>query len=169
MRRWAGLGWWWGMVSRKVESEKRVEYGFREEIVYSRVKFNCLTPNRKTKLHLLSTRYVSNSSISVCLTNIEWTESVSCSVVLDSLQPMDCSLPGSSVHGILQARVLNWVAIPFSRRSSQPRDWTWVSPIAGRFFTVWATKIDCNPPNNGYFTNEETVLLMQSFLPRSHS
>ena len=70
MRKWAGLGWWWGMLSRKVESEKRVEYGFREEIVFSRVKFNCLTPNRKTELHLLSTCYVSHSSISVCLTNI---------------------------------------------------------------------------------------------------
>ena len=48
--------------------------------------------------------------------------------------PMDCSLPGSSVHGILQARIQEWVAIPFSRGSSQPRDWTWVTCIAGRFF-----------------------------------
>ena len=54
--------------------------------------------------------------------------------------PMDCSPPGSSVHGILQARILEWVAIPFSRGSSQPRDWTWVSCIAGGFFTVWATR-----------------------------
>ena len=53
---------------------------------------------------------------------------------------MDCSLPGSSVHGILQARILEWVAIPFSRGSSWPRNWTWVSHIAGRFFTVWATR-----------------------------
>ena len=53
---------------------------------------------------------------------------------------MDCSPPGSSVHGILQARILEWVAIPFSRRSSLPRDWTWVSPIAGRFFTTWANR-----------------------------
>ena len=53
---------------------------------------------------------------------------------------MDCSLPGSSVHGILQARILEWVAIPFSRGSSWPRDWTWVSCIAGRFFTIWATR-----------------------------
>ena len=43
------------------------------------------------------------------------------------------------VHGILQARILEWVAIPFSRASSQPRDWTWVYCIADRFFTVWAT------------------------------
>ena len=48
--------------------------------------------------------------------------------------PMDCSPPGSSVHGVLQARILEWVAISFSRGSSWPRDWTWVSRIAGRFF-----------------------------------
>ena len=48
--------------------------------------------------------------------------------------PMDCSHTGSSVHGILQARILEWVAIPFSR------DQTWVSCIACRFFTIWATK-----------------------------
>ena len=51
-----------------------------------------------------------------------------------------CSPPGSSVHGILQARILEWVAVPFSRASSQPRKWTQVSHIAGRFFTVWATR-----------------------------
>ena len=54
--------------------------------------------------------------------------------------PMDCSLPGSSVHGILQARVLEWVAISFSRGSSQPGDQTRVSHIAGRRFTLWATR-----------------------------
>ena len=52
---------------------------------------------------------------------------------------MDCSLPGSSVHGLFQARVLEWVAISFSR-SSWPRDLTWVSRIVGRRFSVWATK-----------------------------
>ena len=54
--------------------------------------------------------------------------------------PMDCSPPGSSVGGILQARFLKWVAIPFSRGSSQPRDPTWVSCIAGSFFIIWATR-----------------------------
>ena len=54
--------------------------------------------------------------------------------------PMVYSPPGSTVHGILQARILEWLAIPFSRDSSQPRYPTWVSRIAGRFFTVWATK-----------------------------
>ena len=50
--------------------------------------------------------------------------------------PMDCSLRGSSVHGIFQARVLEWVAISFSRESSQLRDLTQVSCIVGRRFTV---------------------------------
>ena len=54
--------------------------------------------------------------------------------------PKGCSLPGSSVHGILQTRILEWVAIPFSKGSSQPRDQTQVSCIADRFFTVWATR-----------------------------
>ena len=50
--------------------------------------------------------------------------------------PMDCSLPGSFVHGILQARILEWVAIAFSRISSSPRDRTQVSNITGRFLTI---------------------------------
>ena len=50
--------------------------------------------------------------------------------------PMDCSTPGSSVHGILQASMLEWVAMPFPRGSSQPRDRTQVSHTACRFFTV---------------------------------
>ena len=49
---------------------------------------------------------------------------------------MDCSLPGSSIYGIFQARVLEQVAVSFSRRSSQPRDWT---HIVSRCFTIWAT------------------------------
>ena len=53
---------------------------------------------------------------------------------------MDCSLPGASVHGVFQARVLEWVTISFSRGSSQTRDWTWVSCIVGRRFTIWATR-----------------------------
>ena len=53
---------------------------------------------------------------------------------------MDCSLQHSSVHGIFQARVLEWVAISFSRGSFQPRDQTWLSHIVGRCFTIWATK-----------------------------
>ena len=61
----------------------------------------------------------------------------SCWILCD---PMDCSPPDSSVHGILQARMLEWVAIPFSMRFSPPGDQTRVSCIAGRFFIVWVTR-----------------------------
>ena len=54
--------------------------------------------------------------------------------------PMDCSPPGSSVYGILQAGILEKVAIPFSKGSPWPRDLTQVSCIAGRLFTIWATR-----------------------------
>ena len=58
------------------------------------------------------------------------------SVMSDYLWPHGLYPPGSSVHGILQARILKWVAVPFSRGSSQPRGQNWVSCIAGRFFTM---------------------------------
>ena len=66
----------------------------------------------------------------------------SCSVMSDSLlcDPVDYSPPGSSIHGILQTRILEWVAISFSRGSSRPRDRTQVSRIAGRRFNLWATR-----------------------------
>ena len=57
-----------------------------------------------------------------------------------TLRPVDYSPPSSSVHGILQARILEWVAISFSRGSSRPRDWTKVSHIAGRCFNLCATR-----------------------------
>ena len=67
----------------------------------------------------------------------KWSEvSQSCLTLCD---PMDSSLPGSAVHEMFQARILEWAAISFSRGSSQPRDQTWVSCIADRRFTVWAT------------------------------
>ena len=61
----------------------------------------------------------------------------SCPTLCD---PMECSPPGSSLHGILQARVLEWVAISFSRGSSRPKDRTQVSRIPGRHFNLWATR-----------------------------
>ena len=65
----------------------------------------------------------------------------SCPTLCD---PMDCSQPGSSIHGIFQAKVLEWVAISFSRGSSRPMDRTWVSRVAGRCFTFWATRDGCD-------------------------
>ena len=87
------------------------------------------------RLMLLTSTFYSEENF------IKWGESESevaqlCPTLCD---PMDCSLSGSSVHGIFQARILEWVAISFSRRSSQLRDWTRVSCIVGRHCTVWAT------------------------------
>ena len=64
----------------------------------------------------------------------------SCWVVSDSWDPVDCSPLSSSVHGIFQARILEWVAISFSRGPSWSRDRTQVSCIAGRHFNLWVTR-----------------------------
>ena len=66
---------------------------------------------------------------------------VSDSVCLILCDTINCSLPHSSIHGILQARILEWIAMPFSRGSSWPRDQTQVSCIADRFFTNWAMRL----------------------------
>ena len=71
----------------------------------------------------------------------EWKWVKSHSVMSNSLWPyMDCSPPGFSIHEIFRAWVLEWVAISFSRGSSQPRDWTQVSRLEGRCFIIWATR-----------------------------
>ena len=63
----------------------------------------------------------------------------SCPTICD---PMDCSPPGSAVHGILQARILDWIAMPSSRGSFQPRDQSQVFRVAGTFCTIWATRLN---------------------------
>ena len=69
---------------------------------------------------------------------VKWSEvTQSCPTLRD---PTDCSLPGSSVHGIFQAGILECVAISFSRGTFRPRDWTWVSLTVGRRFTIWVTR-----------------------------
>ena len=84
-----------------------------------------------------------------------WSEEVKWSEVtqlcLTLCDPVDCSLPGSSIHGILQARILEWVAISFSRGSSRPRDQTWVSHIGGRCFNLWATTLLTRPNSLNLF------------------
>ena len=72
--------------------------------------------------------------------------------------PVDCSPPGSSLHGILQARILEWVAISFSRGSSWPRDQTQVSCIAGRRFNLWATREAQSPVLNPCGLNSQIPL-----------
>ena len=79
----------------------------------------------------------------------DWVSEWSRSVMPDSLRPHGLhGLPGSSIHGIFQARVLEWVAISFSRGSSWPRDWTQVSHVVDRRFTVWAAREE-SPPISG--------------------
>ena len=89
-------------------------------------------------LHTESYSKLSQKIVRACTAGNEsqWVSEVtqSCPALCN---PMDCSLQGSSVHGIFQARVLEWIAISFSRGSSWPRDRTRVSRIAGRRFTVW--------------------------------
>ena len=79
------------------------------------------------------------SCVQLCVTLQTRVHAKSLQSYLTPSDPVNRSLPGSSVCGILQARILKWVAVPFSRGSSQPRDWTCVFCIAGRFFTHWAT------------------------------
>ena len=88
-------------------------------------------------LHSLSSPAITAGGGSIC-----WMVEIADGCVISYWygNPMDCSLPGSSVHGILQARILEWVAVPFSRGSSQSRNRTQVSCIAGGFFTNWATR-----------------------------
>ena len=88
--------------------------------------------------HLLQTArvQVKEEQLTQLLSESESEVTQSCPTLCD---PMDCSLPGFSVHGVFQARILEWAAISFSSRSCQPRDWTPVSHIVGRCFTIWAT------------------------------
>ena len=84
-----------------------------------------------------TTAYQSISQASPLWRQMKWNEvAQSCPTLCE---PMDRSPPGSSVHGIFQARILGWVAISFSRGSSRLRDRTQVSLIAGRHFNLWAT------------------------------
>ena len=110
-----------------------------------KARFHCFQAVWNVHLWLFPQHY--NGGDGVCLwfcynwRKVKVLVAQSCLTLCDS---MDCSLLGSSVHGILLERILEWVAMPFSRGSSWPRDWTWVSCIAGRFFTVWATEKACN-------------------------
>ena len=101
-------------------------------VLYSIYVFgNTRPPFMSPKKHVYFYTYIKHIYLYVCLV------AQLCRTLYD---PMDCSPPASFDHGILQARIQEWVAMPFSRGSSQPRDWIQVSIIAGRFFTLWATR-----------------------------
>ena len=91
----------------------------------------------------------------------KWSEvTQSCPTLCD---PMDCSWPGSSVHGIFQVWILEWVAVSFSRGSSRPRDRTQVSRIVGRCFTIWATReawILCKADLNSPITPPDSICVL---------
>ena len=87
------------------------------------------------KIHIEHLKVLGHILLKPGLENFEHYQS--CPTLCD---PIDSSPPGSPVPGILQARILEWVDIPFSRASSQPRDQTRVSCIEGRFFNIWATR-----------------------------
>ena len=86
---------------------------------------------------------------------------------------MDCSLPGFSVHGILQARILEWVAISFSRGSPQPRDGNQVAFTAGRFFTICAIIGSANywrfSLGGGNGSSETDWVLLKLTIPRAQA
>ena len=84
-------------------------------------------------------------------------ESVSPSVQLALCNPMDCNLPDSPVHGIFQARILEWTAIPFPRGSSRQGIEAGFPTLAGRCFTVWATR---KPGNKAYYSLLKLVNLV---------
>ena len=81
----------------------------------------------------------------VCIDLANWTDLNKVKGTVAQSCPTLCDPIDYTVHGILQARILEWVAVPFSRGSSQPRDWTQVACIAGRFFTSWTTGKPKNP------------------------
>ena len=84
--------------------------------------------------------------------------------VSNSLRPMVCSPPGSTVHGILQARILEWVAMTSSRGSYWPRDWTFISCIAGGFFTP---KPPGKPTSRVHFFSPSDMVMDQGWTPGS--
>ena len=88
----------------------------------------------------------------------------SCSTLCD---PMDWKPPGSPLHGIFQVRTLEWVAIPFFRGSSRPKDQTQVSCTAGRFFTTWVMREPSNTNARFFVIAKISVSLCSVFFPQS--
>ena len=132
MDKWPGKTEWWKSLLRNRINKKE----WKEMRTVSEISGRTLNaPNS----HYRGPRRKETEPENIFVEKWKWSHSV----VSDSLRPMDCSPPSSSIHGILQARILEWIAISFSRGSSQPRDQTQVSHIAGRCFNLWATRECC--------------------------
>ena len=121
--------------------------------------------NMLTALNINSHHHQMHEEVCVCVCEHHFPSllACACSVVSDSWQPMDCSLPGSSVHGIHQARVLEWVAISYPKGSSQLRAGTQASCTEGRSFTAkplgkpFPSLWDLYPPRKR-FHEQETLI-----------
>ena len=118
------LGWWGCYLFQLIGEQKESE---RSKV--------CLDSKPRSYTLCFSLHY-NRITYALLAHSIAW----SCLTLCD---PLDCSPPGSSVQGILQARILEWVAISSSRGSSWPRDRTWVSCTADTFFTDWVTRDVC--------------------------
>ena len=144
--------WWWSIHPLM----KVLRISCKHKHVYLRAQ-----GGRKAKRRAIRTpqigEWIKNMWYDLTTGHIPWKLKVqvthSCPTLCD---PMDCSTPRSSVHGTLQVRTLEWVAISFSRVSSTPRDWTWVSCIAGIFFAIWATR-------EAYIYPEEIIIEKDTF------
>ena len=97
-------------------------------------------PRNQTRFSCIAGGFFTNWAMREAWDLLWWFGSLVAKSCLTLATPMDCSPPGSSVHGIFQAIILEWIPISFSRGSSQPRNWTQVSGTAGRFFTNWAMR-----------------------------
>ena len=111
---------------------RSADYSIRNEIFL--FKTMILLGSMHTSAYIKSLHIENNPQLT-------WGVCVCHSIMSDSLWPREqCSPPGSSVHGILQIRMLEWVAISFSKGSSRPRDWTCASCISRQILYHWATR-----------------------------
>ena len=117
---WITLLYTWNVINLLLQLKKKLRFSNFEELVK-----NEIYSKNKYSLKNIYALCVHAKTLQLCPALCD---------------PMDCSLPNSSVRGILQARILEQVAIPFSRGSSRPRNQTQVSCTAGQFSTVWATR-----------------------------
>ena len=125
------IKYWWVLTLRIAGLSAMIISG----IIYSHQHlFYCLTHVTAPWLSAWMTVYARVQGPG----SVSETGGVSLWVVFDSLLSTDCGSPGSSVYGFLQTRILEWVSFPFSNGCSWPRDQSWVSCVAGRFFTIWA-------------------------------
>ena len=124
---WIDSSVWRSLVHGVKKSQTQLsDWAYTFPIVIGITCYEHFLPGNKGPINIRAP----NISVKVKVTH-------SCPTVCD---PMDCIRPGSSVHGILQARILEWVAVPFSRGSTQSRNWTQISLTAGGFFTIWVTR-----------------------------